>query len=46
MLAKDIREKHKKNDRCLSIRICEYLDCYGISNYREAKKLLNNKVLC
>jgi len=45
ILAKEIRKKHKTNNRGFSRMIREYLGCYGITTYVEAKKFLKNKKL-
>lgn len=43
MLAKELRKKHKTDDRGLTRMIQDYLGCYRVRNYREAKKFLKNK---
>jgi len=43
MLAKEIMRKHKTNNRGFSRMIREYLGCYGLSNYRDAKEFLEDK---
>jgi len=45
MLAKEIRKKHKTNNQGFSRMIREYLGCYGITTYTEAKEFLKSKKL-
>jgi len=43
MLAKEMRKKYKTNNRGFSLMIREYLGCYGITTYPEAKEFLQDK---
>lgn len=45
MLAKKIRKKHKTNNRGFSRMIREYIGCYSIMTYNDAKEFLKDKKL-